>query len=182
MLPFDTVFLDRDGVINRRLPGAYVRTWAEFEFLPGAKEALCRLTAAGLRLIVITNQRGIARGLMTEADLRDIHTRMLAELEPAGARIAAIYYCPHDKGECDCRKPEPGMIRQAQRDYPALDPARSVLIGDSLSDMEAGRRAGCRTLLVSPEPGASAEAAALASDGTAASLYEAVLFYLNERQ
>ena len=121
----ETFFLDRDGVINRQLPDDYVKTWREFEFLPRAKEALRLLTEAGLRLVIVTNQRGIARGLMTEADLQDIHTRMLAELSDAGAQIAAIYCCPHDHGQCRCRKPQPGMLRQAQMDFPAIDFART---------------------------------------------------------
>lgn len=181
-MPLSTIFLDRDGVINRRLPDEYVTTWAEFEFLPGAQEALRLLTEAGLRLIIITNQRGIARGLMSETDLHDIHARMLAELARAGALIAAIYHCPHDKNQCDCRKPAPGLLFQAQRDFPDLDFAASVLIGDSWSDMQAGRRAGCRTFLITNEAQAeSDEALALATDGTARSLYEAALFYLNDQ-
>jgi D-glycero-D-manno-heptose 1,7-bisphosphate phosphatase len=144
----DTVFLDRDGVINRRLPGDYVKTWAEFEFLPRAKEALALLTAANLRLIVITNQRGIARGLMTEADLHSIHARMLAELREAGAHVAAVYHCPHDRDACECRKPKTGLLLEAQRDFPEIDFSRAVVIGDAPSDIEAGRRAGCRTVIV----------------------------------
>ncbi|MFN7949250.1 MAG: HAD family hydrolase [Blastocatellia bacterium] len=174
-----TFFLDRDGVINRRLPGDYVRNQSEFEFLPRVKEALRLLTEAGRRLIIVTNQRGIARGLMTETELHALHAWMLAELAEAGAHIAAIYFCPHDNGQCQCRKPQPGMLHQAQRDFPDIDPARSVLIGDSLSDMQAGRQAGCRTMLVSRDP--SPEALALASDGVAPSLYEAVLFYLDQQ-
>ncbi len=174
-----TFFLDRDGVINRRLPGAYVRHRSEFEFLPRATEALRLLTEAGRRLIIVTNQRGIARGLMTEAELHALHAWMLAELDEAGAHIAAIYFCPHDNGECECRKPQPGMLAQAQRDFPDIDLAAAVLIGDSWSDMQAGRQAGCRTMLVSSDP--SPEAVALASDGVMPSLYEAVLFYLNQQ-
>jgi D-glycero-D-manno-heptose 1,7-bisphosphate phosphatase len=181
-MPLSTIFLDRDGVINRRLPDEYVTTWAEFEFLPGAQEALRLLTEAGLRLIIITNQRGIARGLMSETDLHDIHARMLAELAQVGALIAGIYHCPHDKNQCACRKPAPGLLFQAQRDFPDLDFAASVLIGDSLSDMQAGRRAGCRTFLIRNEAEAeSDETLALATDGTARSLYEAALFYLNDQ-
>lgn len=144
----DTVFLDRDGVINRRLPGDYVKSWDEFEFLPRAQEALALLTAAGLRLIVVTNQRGIARGLMTTADLHAIHRRMLDELAAAGAHVAAVYYCPHDRNECECRKPKIGLLLRARRDFPVIDFARAVVIGDTPSDIEAGKRAGCRTIFV----------------------------------
>jgi D-glycero-D-manno-heptose 1,7-bisphosphate phosphatase len=163
----DTVFLDRDGVINRRLPGDYVKSWAEFEFLPRAKEALALLTAANLRLIVITNQRGIARGLMTEDDLRAVHERMLAELREAGAHISAVYHCPHDRDACECRKPKTGLLLAAQRDFPEIDFARSVVVGDAPSDIEAGKRLGCRTVFVG---------AASGHDGTelrAATLYDA---------
>jgi D-glycero-D-manno-heptose 1,7-bisphosphate phosphatase len=166
---YDTIFLDRDGVINRKRDDDYVKRWSEFEFLPRVQEALQLLTQAGARLIIVTNQRGIARGWMTEADLHDIHARMQTELEAAGARIAAIYYCPHDKDQCDCRKPGVGLFLQAQRDFPDLEFAKAVLIGDSASDMEAGAKLGCRHILLGDD----------AAYECAASLYEATLRLLS---
>lgn len=184
-MQFSTVFLDRDGVVNRRLPGDYVRNQKAFEFLPDVQEALRLMTEAGLRLIIITNQRGIARGLMTEADLQAVHTLMLAELEKAGAHIAAIYHCPHDKDECQCRKPEPGMLLQAQSDFPEIEFSDSILIGDSLSDMQAGRRVGCHTLLIASDTDDTRtetedQAAALATKGSAPSLYLATRYLLRQ--
>ncbi|HZS05714.1 MAG TPA: HAD family hydrolase [Blastocatellia bacterium] len=178
----ETIFLDRDGVINRRLPDDYVKSWAEFEFLPRAKEALRLFAEAGLRLVIVTNQRGVARGLMTEADLREIHERMLAELAAAGARVTAIYYCPHDSGQCFCRKPQPGLLLRARQDFPEIDFARSVMIGDSPADLEAGRRAGCRTFFITgdPEEVADAGSGGLATDGAAPSLFEAAIHYLKQ--
>ena len=144
-----TVFLDRDGVINRKLPeGDYVKRWEEFEFLPRVPEALRLLKEAGIRVIIVTNQRGIARGLMAERDLEEIHKRMLAELARFQASVDAIYYCPHEEGECDCRKPRVGLFRQAQKDFPDIDFASSAVIGDSLKDMEAGTQLGCFTVLI----------------------------------
>ena len=160
-MPFETIFLDRDGVINRKLEGDYVKSWEEFEFLPGVRAALAELTAARCRLIVVTNQRGVALGLMTEAELRQIHARMLAELAAVDARVDAVYYCPHDRHGCDCRKPLTGMFRQARRDFPAIDFARSAMIGDSLSDLEAGRSLGCHTIFI----GGRDQAAAVESAG-----------------
>jgi D-glycero-D-manno-heptose 1,7-bisphosphate phosphatase len=143
------VFLDRDGVINRKLPeGFYVTRWKDFEFLPGVAEAIASLNRAGAKVIVATNQRGIAQGLMTEAALEQIHSEMRAELARHGAAIDAIYYCPHGRSECDCRKPDTGMIEAAFRDFPGATPDTSVLIGDSLSDIECGRRAGMATIFV----------------------------------
>lgn len=141
-----TIFLDRDGVINRKRDDDYVKNWSEFEFLPGAKEALKILTEKNYRLIIVTNQRGVARGWMSEADVQEVHTRMLAELTPA--RIAAIYYCPHDKDQCDCRKPKTGMFLEAQRDFPDINFAESIFIGDSISDMQAGAKVGCRLIFI----------------------------------
>lgn len=143
------VFLDRDGVINRRIVGGYVRRWEEFEFLPGIMETLPPMHAAGFRTVLVTNQRGIALGLMSEHDLAAIHERMQQALADAtGHRIDAIYFCPHDRaGGCACRKPMPGMLLDAARDLD-LDLSRSWMIGDSESDIEAGRAAGCRTVLV----------------------------------
>ena len=147
-LPRATVFLDRDGVINRRLEGSYVRSWSEFEFLPGVTEALRRLAQAGYRLVVVTNQRGVARGQMSDADLSLIHDRMLEEARLAGGPIAAVYYCPHEMGECRCRKPDTGLFLEARRDFPDIDFPTSTVIGDSPSDMEAGLRLGCRTVFI----------------------------------
>jgi histidinol-phosphate phosphatase family protein len=143
-----TIFLDRDGVINRKRVGDYVKNWAEFEFLPMAKEALYLLTKASHRLIVVTNQRGVARGLMTERDVSEIHDRMRAELDLVGARIAGVYCCFHDVGQCNCRKPGTGLLLRATNDFPDIALPQAVMIGDSPSDMEAGARVGCRTIFI----------------------------------
>ena len=145
----ETVFLDRDGTINRKAAeGDYVKSWAEFEFLPGAIEALALMRSSGLRLVVVTNQRGIARGLMSEEDLADIHARMRAELARHDADVDAIYFCPHAAGECDCRKPGTGMFEQARGDEPAIDFADSAMVGDSDSDMAAARAIGALAIRV----------------------------------
>jgi len=144
------VILDRDGVLNTRPPRAqYVTCWDEFEWLPGVKEALSVLCRAGYRIIVVSNQAGIGRGVMTETALNEIHARMKAEAEEAGGRIDAIYYCPHgwDQG-CECRKPKPGMLFQAQRDF-NLDLSRTVFVGDDERDAQAAEAAGCLSTLVS---------------------------------
>jgi histidinol-phosphate phosphatase family protein len=145
-----TVILDRDGVLNKRPPKArYVRNWSEFEWLPGAKEALRLLKEAGYRAIVVSNQAGIGRGEMPEEALRQIHERMKAETAEAGGEIEAIYYCPHNWDEgCECRKPKPGLLFQAQREL-NLDLSRCLLIGDDERDLEAADAAGCPSALIS---------------------------------
>lgn len=168
-----TVFLDRDGVINRKArDGGYVLSWPEFEFLPGALDALRLLTEARYRLIVVTNQRCVARNLITEPELCALHERMLAAIESAGARLDAIYYCPHAEAACECRKPGVGMFLRARAECPDIDFAHSVVIGDSLTDIEAGQRLGCRTILVDDDA-----TGAIADEGTdvAMSLHDAVL-------
>lgn len=147
-----TIILDRDGVLNRRPPRArYVRKWSEFEWLPGAREALRLLNESGYRVVVISNQAGIARGQMTELDLSEIHRRMQQEAWLAGGEIEAVYYCPHGwEAGCECRKPSPGMLFQAQRDL-HLDLSRTLFIGDDPRDGEAARRAGCMFVQVTGE-------------------------------
>jgi D-glycero-D-manno-heptose 1,7-bisphosphate phosphatase len=177
------VFLDRDGVINRKLPeGRYVRRWEEFELLPGVAAAIAELNRTGRKVIVVTNQRGVALGVMTEAELQGIHDRLRAELARDGARLDAIYYCPHHRDECDCRKPRTGMIEAAFRDFPCASPENSILIGDSLSDMDCGRAAGMATILIDSATVEShkidAEAARLLADATAESLADAVRLLL----
>ena len=144
-----TVFLDRDGVINQKMPeGSYVRSPAELKLLHGAAEAIAHLNRAGLRTIVVSNQRGIALGLYTAADVLAIQAAIEERLALDGARLDGFYFCPHDKGECNCRKPLPGMFEQAVADHPDISAAASVMIGDSLSDMEFGHRLGMRTILI----------------------------------
>ena len=164
-------FLDRDGTINVKAPeGDYVKSWDEFSFLPGAPEAVAALADSGMRIVIVTNQRGLALGRMSEADLEDIHARMTSELQAAGARVDAILHCPHDHGECDCRKPGTGMFRRAAEEIPGIELERSVVIGDAASDVEAGRRIGALTVLVGD---GDAEA-----DHRAASLADAVSWVL----
>jgi D-glycero-D-manno-heptose 1,7-bisphosphate phosphatase len=180
------VFLDRDGVLNRKLPeGAYVTDWSQFQWLPGAIEAIGRMNRAGLTVILITNQRGIALGLYTPAQLHEIHNSIHAQLAQHGARLDAIYYCPHDVGECRCRKPDVGLFAQAMKDFPQATVDNSVVIGDSLSDIEAGRRLGMKTIFIAGEADrqkAGAAAAADFADAVAASLLQAVELHLSLKQ
>lgn len=166
------MLLDRDGVLNRKRPRAeYVRSWAEWEWLPGALEALRAFRSAGWRVAVITNQAGVARGALTGQDLEAIHARMRAEAEQAGGRIEAVYACTHgwDEG-CDCRKPAPGMIFEAQREW-TLDLSRTWFLGDDDRDAEAAARAGCRFLRIGEGlPLLAAAAQLLAGEGVAAGL------------
>jgi D-glycero-D-manno-heptose 1,7-bisphosphate phosphatase len=140
------VFLDRDGVINRKAPeGRYVTRWEDFHILPGVVEGITLLNRAGFCVIVVTNQRCVAKGLMTVADLEEMHQRMSEFLAQAGATIDAIYYCPHELEQlCNCRKPAPGMLLDAARAR-GVELAASWMIGDSDIDVEAGRNAGCKT-------------------------------------
>jgi D-glycero-D-manno-heptose 1,7-bisphosphate phosphatase len=132
--PRRCAFLDRDGVINRKPPeGDYVRTWKEFQFLPGIADWIQLFNALGLLVVVITNQRGVARGLIRAEDLQEIHRNMTQELAAAGARIDDIFACPHENGTCECRKPKPGMVWMAQRKW-NIDLGASLLVGDSPSD------------------------------------------------
>jgi D-glycero-D-manno-heptose 1,7-bisphosphate phosphatase len=177
------VFLDRDGVLNRKMPeGAYVCDWAQFRWLPGAIEAVARMNRAALTVILVSNQRGIALGLYTPEQLERIHANMQSQLARHGGRLDAIYYCPHDQGECHCRKPETGLFEQAWQRFPQASAQNSLLIGDSLSDIQAGHRLGMKTIFIDGEsdrqkPG-SAIAAELA-DEIAGSLFEAVENHLN---
>ena len=165
------IFLDRDGVINQRpVEGEYITRWEDFRLLPGVAESISLLNRAGYRVIVITNQRCVAKQQITEAALQEMHRRMLETLSPQGATVDAVYYCPHDhEPACQCRKPEPGMILEAARAW-GIDLKASWMVGDSASDIEAGRRSGCKTIYVG---GTMAETLA-GADFTVASLLDAV--------
>ncbi|HID62631.1 MAG TPA: D-glycero-beta-D-manno-heptose 1,7-bisphosphate 7-phosphatase [Anaerolineae bacterium] len=141
------VFLDRDGVINEnRLD--YVKSWAEFTFLPGVFEALRHLAQTDLAVVVITNQSAINRGLVSRATVEEIHARMVAEIARQGGRVDAVFCCPHRPDEdCPCRKPRPGLLLQAAAEL-GLNLARSYLVGDALSDVEVALALGCTPFLV----------------------------------
>ncbi|MCC7369136.1 MAG: HAD family hydrolase [Chloroflexi bacterium] len=143
-----TVFLDRDGVINENRPD-HVKSWTEFEFLPGAPEAIARLSDAGCRVFVITNQAIINRGIVPRDVVEGINARMVEELRSYGASVTDVAYCPHRPEEaCPCRKPRPGLLTALAATH-SIDLASAVLIGDAFADIEAGRAAGCtRTVLV----------------------------------
>ena len=143
------IFLDRDGTLNERAPKAcYIEKPEDFIWLPGAKKAVKRLKDAGYFIILISNQAGIARGVMTEEDLQRIHEKMQADLKAEGACIDAIYYCPHGwDDDCSCRKPKPGMLYQAQKDY-SFDLTKCVMIGDDERDVETAENAGISGILV----------------------------------
>lgn len=144
-----TVFLDRDGVVNEKLPeGRYVRSWNEFHLLSGVPEGIARLNRAGLRVLVVSNQRGISLGLYSDSDVLAIHSKLLRELKNYSAHIDGFYYCPHDENMCDCRKPSPGLFKQAVAEFPNITSQDSVMIGDSVSDMEFARRLGMGALFI----------------------------------
>jgi D-glycero-D-manno-heptose 1,7-bisphosphate phosphatase len=141
-------FLDRDGVINRKAPkeDEYVTRWEEIEILPGVPQAIALLNLADFRVILVSNQRSVAKGLITAAELDFLHQRMCDELAGAGAIIHGVYYCPHELyPPCSCRKPQPGLLFEAARTHD-IELATSWMIGDSDRDVEAGKNAGCRTI------------------------------------
>lgn len=141
------VFLDRDGVINENRAD-YVKSWDEFAFLPGALDAIARLTEAGLLIFVVTNQAIVNRGMVPRQTVDEINRRMAREIERHGGRVEMIAYCPHRPEErCRCRKPRPGLILDLMGRY-RLEPRDCVVIGDALSDIDAGQAAGVATILV----------------------------------
>jgi D-glycero-D-manno-heptose 1,7-bisphosphate phosphatase len=180
--PVRYVFLDRDGVLNRKMPeGAYVGDWAQFQWLAGADEAIARMNRAGLTVILVTNQRGIALGLYTHAQLEDIHANIQRHLARHGARLDAVYYCPHNHGECHCRKPDIGLFEQALQQFPQANAQNSLVIGDSLSDIQAGQRLGMKTVFIQGEADrqqAGSTAAVVLADAVAGSLLQAVEIHL----
>ena len=144
-----SLFLDRDGVINKRLPGKYVQHWEAFEFLPGVLKSLAVLGNVFGTIVIVTNQQGIGKGIMTANELHLIHEKMLSAIQYAKGRIDRIYYCgalssdPHN-----CRKPAPAMALQAQNDFPTIDFTRSVMVGDSISDIQFGQHVGMHNILI----------------------------------
>ena len=143
------VFLDRDGVINRKAEaGGYVTSWAQMEFLPGVSEGIRLLNEAGFQTVVVTNQRCVAKGLITREELEALHQKMRDHIKSLGGTIDDIFYCPHEVSPpCGCRKPNPGMLLEAGRAH-QIDMSSSWMIGDSEADMQAGRAAGCKVAWV----------------------------------
>jgi histidinol-phosphate phosphatase family protein len=149
MHKLDTLFLDRDGVINVKLDGRYVKNTDEFEFIIGAETAISKLSKIFNRILIVTNQQGIAKGIMSDKDLGVLHEYMLFELKKKGGVIDKIYYCPHLAAEsCNCRKPNTGMIQKAIIDFPEIKVEDSYLIGDSDTDIIAGNKMGLITVKV----------------------------------
>src|ERR1700693_1203380 len=174
------VFLDRDGVINQNPPeGDYVVRWEDFHVLPGVAEGVALLNRAGFAVIVVTNQRCIAKGLMTAVELENMHERMTKLLAASGAIINGTFYCPHEiEPVCDCRKPAPGMLLSAARLH-GIDLSASWMIGDSDTDIEAGKNAGCKTVRLltgdeAPDKAKCASAPTTHADITARSFLETI--------
>jgi len=147
--PTWTLFLDRDGVINRKIEGGYIARWEEFEYLPGVMQALVDLCPHFGYIIIVTNQQGIGKGLMTEQELTDIHDRLRTDILSAGGRVDAVYHSPFlETDNHSWRKPSTGMAVQARRDFPAIDFKRSIMVGDSLTDVIFGQQLGMKTVLI----------------------------------
>lgn len=144
-----TLFLDRDGVINKLLPNDYVKTWEQFEFLPGVKEAIPTLNKIFGRIIIVTNQQGIGKELYSISDLEGIHLSFILEIILAGGQIDRIYFAPQLESENnELRKPNIGMANLAKKDFPDINFSKSIILGDSFTDMQFGRTAGMITALI----------------------------------
>ena len=146
-IKLDTLFLDRDGVINKKIEKKYIDNVSDFYFIPGVLFAIGRFTSMFNRIIVVTNQQGLGKGIMSVLQLNKVHSFMNSVIEENGGKIDRIYYCPHlSTNNCECRKPRPGMIKQAINDFPNIDLMNSYLVGDSESDIEAGKRLNLNTI------------------------------------
>lgn len=170
-----TVFLDRDGVLNRKpTEGDYVKRPEELRLLPGAASAVARLNEAGVKVVLITNQRGIGRGVMSEGDYARVHEALCGRLQSHGARVDAEYHCPDTASSSPCRKPNTGLFLAASNDDPAIRFRASWVIGDAPADIAAGKTLGCRTVMI-------AHANRSAADYVVPSLVVAVDIVLRER-
>ena len=148
-----TLFLDRDGVINTRLVDDYVKNINEFEFMPGVLDAFRIFAEKFGKIIIVTNQQGVGKGLMTMQDVESVHKFMLKEIENQKGRVDAIYVCPQLKSDPDnFRKPSPKMAYMAQHDFPEIDLYKSIMIGDMNSDLEFGKNCGMYTVFIGNEP------------------------------
>lgn len=178
------IFLDRDGVINTPPAGRYISGWGQFRFLPDALKTLRRFKKAGDRVIVVSNQSGVGRGIMTKRQLTEITRKMLAAIRTSGGHLDAVYYCTHppEKG-CRCRKPHPGMLKKAARRFP-IDLEKSFFIGDSETDILTGRSVGCRTILVltGRHTQKTAKHLAIPPDRISANLTQAMRWIARERR
>ena len=154
--PYRTAFLDRDGTLNVKAPeGEYVTTAGDLRLLPGAGDAVRRLNRAGVFVVLVTNQRGIARGLLSEDAHTQIMRSLVEGLAASGAHLDAVYVCPHDEGSCGCRKPAAGLLFRAAREHPGIELGHAATVGDSESDVLAGAGAGTMTIRIAEPPVAS---------------------------
>ncbi len=143
-----SLFLDRDGVINEKLDNDYVKNWGEFKFKEGALQAIAGLGKIFGRVFVVTNQRGVGLSLMSKEGLNEIHDRMHSEVISASGRIDKIYYCTAVDNCAECRKPNIGMGLKAKSDFPEIEFSKSIMVGDSISDMEFGKNLGMKTVFI----------------------------------
>jgi len=160
-----TLFLDRDGVINRQIKNGYVTRISEFEFLPGVLDALARLASQFKHIFIVTNQQGIGKGIFSLDDLESIHKQIILQIEQSGGRIDRIYVAPELESKNSInRKPSSGMALQAQREYPEVNFKSSVMIGDSFSDMQFGKVLGMKTVYLTNGKPVEQEIAAIADE------------------
>jgi len=149
-----TLFLDRDGVINKRIFGGYVTNPSEFEFLPGVLESLKYFSSFFYKIIIITNQQGVGKGIMTESQLTDLHKYMVNEINSNEGRADAVYYCTQlATTPNNCRKPSINMAEKAVADFPEINLQKSIMVGDSQSDIEFGNNAGMKTIFITNKEG-----------------------------
>jgi D-glycero-D-manno-heptose 1,7-bisphosphate phosphatase len=143
-----TLFLDRDGVLNHDKANDYIRNWEEFRFYDNTLEAVSILANHFNRIVVVTNQKGVGKGLMSVADLTNIHSNMLSCIQTSGGRLDKIYYCADLSDDSVNRKPNPGMAHQAMKDFPEIEMSKSIIVGNRISDMGFGRNAGMHTVFI----------------------------------
>jgi len=146
---YDTLFLDRDGVINKKLEGRYITDFKDFEFIKGSLDAIINLKSVFNKIIIVTNQQGIGKEIMSVEDLHIVHKKMQEAISKEFKCINKIYFCPHlESEECECRKPGIGMLLQSKADFPDINISNSFLVGDSDTDIQAGKRFGVKTIKV----------------------------------
>ena len=148
-----TLFLDRDGVINLETVGSYITSWSEFDFLSGVHEAMNKLNSIFGNIVIVTNQRGVGKGIMTMESLREINANMVAHVAEKGGRIDKVYSCIALADDDHNRKPNTGMAHQAKEDFPEIDFKKSVMVGNSISDMEFGKRMSMHTVFLTTKHG-----------------------------